>query len=245
MSHRASHWLAEIPAAELSASQFRVLFHLCDAHNSKRAPESACFPSQERLRDATGLSNGGLNNALHALESGGFIRRIRRRNADGTLGPTFYILGCDFGEAQGPTPPGGDGSNSISGPPPSPVSGPHHLHSGGDEPVKKPGKEPARGRARASKARRPAAECATLPGLGGGGEGGDPGGAEPPAAARARPWGSAENGAGASGGRLAMLADWINSGKPVPPSAVSNTQRDELVDRGLVTRDRLRELQIY
>ena len=41
------------------------------------------------------------------------------------------------------------------------------------------------------------------------------------------------------------LAGWINSGQHVPPSAVSNRQRDELVRRGLVTDHRLRQLQIY
>jgi len=68
MSHKASNWLATIPAEAINAGAFRVLFHLCDAHNSLRDPETACFPSQERLRAATGLSNGGLNNALNALE---------------------------------------------------------------------------------------------------------------------------------------------------------------------------------
>ena len=65
MSHKASHWLATIPADAINASAFRVLFHLCDAHNSQRDPETACFPSQEKLRASTGLSNGGLNNALN------------------------------------------------------------------------------------------------------------------------------------------------------------------------------------
>ena len=41
------------------------------------------------------------------------------------------------------------------------------------------------------------------------------------------------------------MADWINSGKHVPPSAVSNTLRNELLARGLVTEAALRRLQIY
>lgn len=45
--------------------------------------------------------------------------------------------------------------------------------------------------------------------------------------------------------RLASLADWINSGGHVPPSAVNNVQRDELLASGLVKPERLRELQIY
>jgi hypothetical protein len=41
------------------------------------------------------------------------------------------------------------------------------------------------------------------------------------------------------------FAAWINSGKYVPPSAVSTTMRDELLHRGLVTEAALRRLQIY
>lgn len=41
------------------------------------------------------------------------------------------------------------------------------------------------------------------------------------------------------------FAEWINSGKFVPPSAVSTTMRDELLHRGLVTEAALRRLQIY
>ena len=114
MSHKASHWLAEIPPALLKDSDFRVLFHLCDAHNSKRDPQTACFPGQALLREATGLSNGGLNNALNRIEGAGLMRRRRTRNLDGTKGPTYYILGCDFDEAQ-PTPQNGVGENGEHG----------------------------------------------------------------------------------------------------------------------------------
>ena len=41
------------------------------------------------------------------------------------------------------------------------------------------------------------------------------------------------------------MAEWINSGKHVPPSAVSNTLRNQLLTRGLVTEATLRRLQIY
>lgn len=46
-------------------------------------------------------------------------------------------------------------------------------------------------------------------------------------------------------GHLHRLAEWINSGTYVPPSAVSNTMRDDLLRAGLVTGDQLRRLQIY
>lgn len=96
MSHRASNWLADLPPEGMSHAEFRVMFHLCDAHNSKRDPETACFPSQATLLTVTGLSNGGLNKALSNLEKNGFLRRRRTRNADGTRGPTYYILGVDM-----------------------------------------------------------------------------------------------------------------------------------------------------
>lgn len=45
--------------------------------------------------------------------------------------------------------------------------------------------------------------------------------------------------------QLRRLADWINSGAHVPTTVINNTKRDELLARGLVTRERLRQLQIY
>lgn len=45
--------------------------------------------------------------------------------------------------------------------------------------------------------------------------------------------------------RLARLAAWLNSGAYVPPSAVTNTQRDALLRAGLVTEATLRTHQIY
>lgn len=142
MSHRASHWLAELPPEGITNGAFRVLFHLCDAHNSKRPPETACFPSQEALRAATGLSNGGLNKALNDIEAAGLMRRRRTRNQDGTRGSTYYILGCDVDLAQHPTPQNGDGANSTFGGQPTPLSGMNQLHSSGVEPVSEPVREP-------------------------------------------------------------------------------------------------------
>lgn len=172
MSHKASSWLANIQPALLKASDFRVLFHLCDAHNSTRPAHLACFPSQDILREAAGLSNGGLNYALNRIEEAGLIIRRRTRMADGTKGPTYYVLGCDFDEIQ-PAPKSGDGeisehqaipkadiiefrpvdnsvdnsvdiraANSKSRAKPSPNSGQNHLQPTGDKPVIEPVKEP-------------------------------------------------------------------------------------------------------
>ena len=44
---------------------------------------------------------------------------------------------------------------------------------------------------------------------------------------------------------LLRTAEWINSGRFVPPSAVNNTTRDALLRAGLVTEATLRAHQIY
>jgi len=44
---------------------------------------------------------------------------------------------------------------------------------------------------------------------------------------------------------LLQTAQWLNSGRFVPPSAVNNTARDALLRAGLVTKETLRSHQIY
>ena len=44
---------------------------------------------------------------------------------------------------------------------------------------------------------------------------------------------------------LQRTAEWLNSGRFVPPSAVNNTTRDALLRAGLVTEATLRAHQIY
>ena len=44
---------------------------------------------------------------------------------------------------------------------------------------------------------------------------------------------------------LLRTAEWINSGRYVPPSAVNNVMRDALLRAGLVTEATLRSYQIY
>lgn len=145
MSHKASHWLAEIPASLINASAFRVLFHLCDAHNSKRPPLEACFPQHKLLLEATGLSNGGLNNALNALEAVGLMRRVRTCDETGKR-RNYYILGCDFDLLKEQSPNYGDtGNSNLEGDQTPFCEGPNsssvefHIEA---EPVKEPVKEP-------------------------------------------------------------------------------------------------------
>jgi hypothetical protein len=47
------------------------------------------------------------------------------------------------------------------------------------------------------------------------------------------------------GSILLRTADWLNSDRFVPPSAVNNTTRDALLRAGLVTEATLRSHQIY
>jgi DNA-binding transcriptional MocR family regulator len=238
MSHKASSWLAEIPAAALSGSEFRVLFHLCDAHNSKRDAETACFPSQERLREATGLSNGGLNNALNSLEAAGFILRIRRTVPGAATQRTYYILGFDLPAPQEQTPKNGVGANSTSDEANSTFQG-SKLHLSGEYPVSNRKKELAR---EDSAQREPRRHQGQEPERS----------ASTPTSRQAERSKIAENSDALSAGvaphpdpQLQALAEWINSGKHVPTSLVTNTKRDALLAAGLVTPERLRQLQIY
>jgi len=145
MSHKASNWLSELPPHLLTNGQFRVLFHLCDAHNSKRSPDEACFPSQARLIEVTGLSSSGLNKCLDIMETAGILRRKRTRKPNGTKGSTYYILGCDVDLTQEPTPLSGVPTNSTFDPSPTPLLPCDQLHPSGDKPVKEPVKEPVSG----------------------------------------------------------------------------------------------------
>ncbi len=228
MSHRASSWLAEIPASELTGAEFRVLFHLCDAHNSKRDPETACFPSQERLREAAGLSNGGLNNALNRLEAAGFIKRIRRTVPGTPVPRVYYILGFDLDSETLQTPLSGDRQTPLSGGANSTFEG-GKLHYTGVtyEPVKNREKEQARETGSDAEFDAPSP---SQPNTKSGAR--EKPGFKPPALGHVTP-------------ALRELADWINSGRFVPTSSVTNTKRDALLAAGLVTRERLRELQIY
>lgn len=68
----------------------------------------------------------------------------------------------------------------------------------------------------------------------------------------ARPKGAGETGAVATASApvsqqdiLQRTAEWLNSGRFVPPSAVNNTTRDALLRAGLVTEATLRAHQIY
>ena len=109
MSDKVTKWITDIAPETLTHGEFQILFHLCDFHN----PSMGCFPSQKYLRDVTGMSNGGLNKALAALEEKRLIRRdlkhdlvLQQRLA------TRYLLGFEIDPTQEPTPLSGDGAIS-------------------------------------------------------------------------------------------------------------------------------------
>lgn len=153
MSHKATYWLATIDPKVITAGSFRVLFHLCDFHNDERDPERACFPSQETLRAKTGLSNGGLNKCLDALEDAGLLARKRSTVPGTSQRRTYYILGCDRSNSIDQTPQSGGSANSteveaeaeqtpLSSEANSTFEG-GKLHPSGEEPVRnRKGKEP-------------------------------------------------------------------------------------------------------
>ena len=62
-------------------------------------------------------------------------------------------------------------------------------------------------------------------------------------------WGNRNSGHGQRANRqqevLQRTAEWINSSRYVPPSAVSNVMRDALLRAGLVNEATLRAHQIY
>ncbi|AEM41424.1 helix-turn-helix domain-containing protein [Ketogulonicigenium vulgare] len=112
MSHKANYWLASLDPNRVKAGAFRVLFHLCDHHNDETDPALACYPSQARLMEKTGLSNGALNSALATMEEDGLIIR-RKSTAPGSKERrTYYILGCDFAPRAEQTPFSGVSANS-------------------------------------------------------------------------------------------------------------------------------------
>lgn len=136
MSHKATSWLAELTG--LTASEFRVLFHLCDCHN----PSKGCFPQQSYLIDKAEVSNGTLNNVLSSLEEKGFLRRVRRvDDASKRQLSTLYILGCD----DEPSPGIGDGAVSKKRAEPSPIFDESRLQPTGDKPVIGTGKGTGKG----------------------------------------------------------------------------------------------------
>lgn len=133
MSHVATSWLAGLTG--LSASEFRVLFHLCDCHN----PSRGCFPTQAYLMEKCECASSTVNLALKGLEDRGLLRReVRFDEVTKKRKSTLYILGFEMDL----TPKIGDGPNSDLQADLTPIYDKSHLRPIGDKPVKGTSKEP-------------------------------------------------------------------------------------------------------
>lgn len=134
MSHKATGWLSDV--TDVTPSEFRILFILCDCHN----PSKGCFPSQGYLQTQSGMSNGSINNQLNSLEKKGLILRERRIDSKTRQRKsTMYIL--QF-EIRKPSPDIGERSVSNPDPKPSPNNGQSQLQLLETNYVKEPVKEP-------------------------------------------------------------------------------------------------------
>ncbi|MFQ1702920.1 helix-turn-helix domain-containing protein [Loktanella agnita] len=231
MSHKATNWLSELDADEIGASEFRVLFHLCDCHNVARG----CFPTQSYLIAKTGVSNGTVNNALNALEAKGLIQRHRERDRlSKRLKPTRYILAFEMGE---PSPDSGDGhggdrsANCVGGQwdkpseqpsvekraEPSPDSGEGAVSNlqGEPSPIQRTSRLQPTGETPVKKQKRTGAQVRTAPFYGS----------------------KADQAA-------AMWAGWIREGKYIPPTAITASLAARMLAMKLVTQGELRAAKV-
>ena len=219
MSHKATNWLSELDADEIGASEFRVLFHLCDCHNAARG----CFPTQSYLMDKTGASNGTVNNALNALEAKGLIRRHRAWDrATKRQKPTRYMLGF---EIDAPSPKSGDGnptepspnSGDGNGPKPSPNSGDGAVSNlkGEPSPIQRATRLQPAGEKPIKNQERTRARVRTAPF-----------------------YGSKIDQA------ATMWAGWIREGKYIPPTAITAGMAARMLAMKLVTQGELRAAKV-
>ncbi len=113
MSVPALIWLGGLDARDLKHSEFRVLFRLCWHHNDEKAPNKACFPSQETLRTGAGVSNGTLNNALNSLEARGLIKRKRSTKPGSAERRTYFLFPFNSPPKEDQTPRTGVSSSEV------------------------------------------------------------------------------------------------------------------------------------
>lgn len=252
MSHRATNWA--IQQRGLSPVSKLVLWHLCDRHN----PDYGCFPSQDQLAADVEISRASLNVHLEKLEAVGLIRR-ERRHEEGThkRKSTRYLLGFEDDFGAEPCPDSGHGNGQK----PCPDFGESHVQNLDTNLVR----EPVTKNACDARARRdPEPPC-----LGACGEGLSPASRAEIGATKAviampaesaKDAGEADAGPTAVPGKasampsdnasdppapVALIAAWINSGRYVPPCAVSTSMRASLLAAGLVTEAELRARQIF
>lgn len=101
MSFKAWKHLADANP-DVSNAAFRVLFCLCNAHNSGKPSDEACFPETEALMDAAKIARSPMFRALRELEESGWILRKGATVPGQRTRRTYYILWFDdvgFGRA--------------------------------------------------------------------------------------------------------------------------------------------------
>lgn len=262
MSHVATNWAFALRGIKPELKL--LLLCLADRHN----PDHGCFPSQATLASDACVPKSTLNVYLKQLEAAGLIRRERRIDpVTKRQMPTRYILafeekpepypdspspdaglGRDMDESgtsesgeRDPGPETGHGAESRNRVEPSPEIAESRLQNLDTNPVKEPVTNP---RAHAHARGGGPSSCASaqsivakidpkdrLGRLHGAARGGGKRSADESSVAEASP------------GRDPALffAEWVNGDRHLPSSAVSNRMRDQLLSRGLVSLDRLRE----
>ncbi|MBL9059656.1 MAG: hypothetical protein JNK88_06505, partial [Mangrovicoccus sp.] len=163
-----------------------------------------------------------LNVHLEKLEAAGLIRR-ERRHEEGThkRKSTRYLLRFEDDFGAEPCPDSGHGNGQK----PCPDFAKSHVQNLDTNLVREPVTKNARD-ARAGSDPEPACRETRCEGLRPESRGVIGTSPDPPAS-------------------VALIADWINSGRYVPPCAVSSTMRASLLAAGLVTEAALRARQIY
>ena len=223
MSHTALVWLATVPADLTNSTEFRVLFHLCNCHNSKT---DLCNPTQALLSKRVGVTRSTVNAALSALEARGLVERHQSVDDARRQRPTTYSFAFDrvfavSGEQDIPV----SGQSDTERAEPCPKSTPSRVRSAGHGAVSDLTAEPcpksAQSRVRPV-GHKPVNKSKNNPQAGA------------PAHEGAR------DAAPSSVDLPAFWAEKLNTGKFVASSAISAGLAREMLNRNLVTHDRLR-----
>lgn len=82
------HWRRAMMRLDLPASAFRVAIALADVFMNRK--KGKCYPSQEKIAEATGLSLSGVRKGLAALREAGLLATTKRY-FNGSLSYAFLI----------------------------------------------------------------------------------------------------------------------------------------------------------
>lgn len=224
MSHKATNWA--FSQTGLKPADKLLLLCLADRHN----PDHGCFPSQQMLAEDACMARATVNRTLGKLEEAGLIRRVRRVDPRTRRQlATRYILGFEPEFTQEPClnlTHGSDGTEEEQSAEPCLDLTHGSRVSNLAEPCLKSG--PSRVSNRDTNLVK---EPVTNPRMRARGR---------PDGPRATPARPAQPPPG-DGDLAAFYADLVNADGFLPPSMISNTMRDAMLTRGLVTAERLRE----